>query len=144
MERLNAPKIVWQGAVAHLLGRAALVLLLVGPLALVAACDDEDERKTCASSGDPVQGIQGLVVSPNCNANISSAEVNLMHGDGTVLQATTGADGRFTFSFDELGNRTGFWRITVGKGPFTADSVDVRVADDGTSDFQVIPLDTGG
>lgn len=129
---------------SRLVRRVLLLLALAAPLALTPACGDDGEGSGCESDGRTVNGIQGRVVTPSCDTNLSSANVTIMHGDGTVLTATTGADGIFTFSNAELGNRTGFWRVSVEKGPFrTTSPVDVRVADDGTSEFQVIAVSGG-
>lgn len=122
----------------HALLSKFLVLFVALTLATVfVGCGDEDDDG-CPSAGATVEGIQGIVMTPNCNYPASSATITARHGNGASLTATSGPDGKFSIPADQL--EDGRWQLSVVKGPFVGESVQETTVSGTTSDYVVLKL----
>lgn len=118
---------------------ALLVLLFVFALA-TSACTEtsEPDDEGCPAEGAAVDGLQGIVLTPNCAAALSDATVTAQHGTGAVLTVQTNAQGEFAIPASQLDGNLGRWRVSASKGPFSTPPRDITVGDDGRSTFFVL------
>ena len=116
-----------------------LLLTLCLASATVAGCGDEEEPSGCGAEGASVDGIKGVVMSPNCSAAVSQAEITARHGSGAVFRTLSAPSGEFSFSNAELAGE-GRYQISVKKGPFNGAEVKTVTVSGGKSGYVVMTL----
>ena len=119
--------------------RTLFALGLALMMVLATSCGDEESEDGCPSSGQQVAGIQGVVMTPNCAAPVSSATITARSGAGSVITTTSAADGSFAFSTAEIPEE-GRWQLSVVKGPFQGDTIETTTLSDGFAGFVVLKL----